>query len=395
MNESGASPSLLLLETIRADREYLLDLLRELVEAESPSTEPQAQMHVQAILRRELEDLALEVEHTQGRDTGGYLTARPVASGDDRPYQLLLGHCDTVWPLGTLETMPISIEDGKMRGPGVYDMKAGWVQVIGALRAIRELGIEPTVVPVLFVSSDEEIGGAESKSAIAEYSQRADRVFVPEPSLGLEGKLKTARKGLLRFEVSVEGEAAHAGLDPGKGVSAILEMSHLIQKLFGLNDLTAGLSINVGTVAGGTRPNVVAAECRAAVDVRVISLDQAEVVEQRIRAIQPELPGARIEIVGGLEVPPLERTPQNRLLWQRARQSAGELGLEIEEAMAGGASDGNLASQYAPTLDGLGPVGDGAHADHEFIFIDSLIERGALLAHLILAPEMSSLAVEE
>ncbi len=379
-----------LLSWLREDHENLIELLTRMVQAESPSTDPESQRAVQGILTEELEALGFEVQLTKGNETGGYLVARPNGVGAQMPAQLLLGHCDTVWPLGTLETMPISIHEGRMTGPGVYDMKAGLVQVIGALRALEALGLEPEVEPVVFVSSDEEIGGAESKDAIISLSEEVSRVLVVEPSLGLEGRLKTARKGLGRFDVLVRGEPAHAGLDPGKGISAVLELTHVVQKLFALNDLANGLTVNVGIIEGGSRPNVVAAESRASVDVRVVSTQQAREVEAAIRSIEPELAGARIEIEGGFEVQPLERTPANRALWDIAEESAGLLGLNLEQALAGGASDGNLASQYAPTLDGLGPVGDGAHARHEFIELDSLIERGALLAMLILAPAQVS-----
>jgi glutamate carboxypeptidase len=375
-----------LLSRLRDDHEHLIQLLVRMVEAESPSTDAESQRAVQGILTEELENLGFDVQLTEGKQTGGYLVARPLGRSGDRPAQLLLGHCDTVWPLGTLETMPISIREGRMTGPGVYDMKAGLVQVIGALRALEALGLEPEVEPLVFVSSDEEIGGAESKDAIVSLSKDVSRVLVVEPPLGLEGHLKTARKGLGRFDVLVRGESAHAGLDPGKGISAVLELTHVVQKLFALTDLANGLTVNVGTIEGGSRPNVVAAESRASVDVRVVSTGQAREVEASIRAIEPELTGARIEIEGGFDVLPLERTPANRALWRVAKESAALIGVNLQQALAGGASDGNLASQYAPTLDGLGPVGDGAHARHEFIELDSLIERGTLLAMLILAP---------
>ena len=388
--EIEKSKAMELFAQVESEYESLVELLRRLVEAESPSTVADSQKAVQRILTEELEDLGFRVDHFRGQETGGYLVGMPRLRVRNRPVQLLLGHCDTVWPLGTLKKMPISIHEGRMTGPGVYDMKAGLVQVIGALRALRALDLAPEVQPVILVSSDEEIGGAESKNAIIRLSRVASRVLVVEPSLGLDGKLKTARKGVGQFRVVVRGKSAHSGLDPGKGISAILELSYVIQRLVGLNDLANGLTINVGIIEGGTRPNVVAAESRATIDVRVVSVQQVREVEESIRAIEPEIPGAQIEIEGGFEVLPLERTAGNRALWIIARESAATIGLKLEEALAGGASDGNLASQFAPTLDGLGPVGDGAHAAHEFIELDCLVQRSTLLAMMIMAPCVES-----
>ena len=379
-------------QQLESDHGYLLELLKRLVEAESPSTVAASQSNVQQLLRDEREVLDYRSHQIPGRETGGYLVGTPKSRKRGAPVQVLLGHCDTVWPLGTLQTMPIEIRDGRMTGPGVFDMKAGLVQMIGALRAIERLELVPEVTPILLINSDEEIGGAESKTAVIRLSRVADRVLVVEPALGPTGKLKTARKGVGQFTVEIAGKAAHSGLDPGKGISAILELSHVIQKLFALNDLDNGISVNVGIIEGGTRANVVAAQSRAQIDIRVVSVHQADEIEAAVRAIGAELEGTQIEFKGGFEVLPLERTPRNRVLWDIARESAALIDLDLEETLAGGASDGNLASQYAATLDGLGPVGDGAHAAHEFIQIDSLVERGALLTMMLLAPCLSNQA---
>jgi len=300
--------------------------------------------------------------------------------------QLLLGHCDTVWPLGTLADMPVTIGDGMLRGPGSYDMKAGLVQMLYALQALHSLEVEPSLAPLVFINSDEEIGSRDSTRHIRRLARVAQRALVMEPSLGLDGKLKTARKGVGRFTVTVKGKAAHAGLNPESGASAILELSYVIQKLFALNDPERGITVNVGTIDGGLSPNVIAPASRASIDVRVVSLEHARRVEASIKALEPVVPGARLEIEGRGGRPPMERTPANQALWRTARDIGREIGLDLKEALAGGASDGNTTSLYTATLDGLGAVGDGAHARHEFVYCDKMAERAAVIALLLLAP---------
>lgn len=367
----------------------MVELLRALVRAESPSDNPGSQREVQAILDAALESAGLHVRRIAGQTTGGHLLAVPRDRRRGMPMQLLLGHCDTVWPIGTLREMPVHLHDGRLYGPGVYDMKAGLVQTVFALRAVRALGVVPPVDPLVFVNSDEEIGSPESSPIIRRLARITNRVFVMEPSLGPSGRLKTARKGGGHFTVRVIGRAAHAGLAPEEGASAILELSHVIQRLFALNDPQRGITVNVGTIDGGLRPNVVAPLSRAEVDVRVVTSQDARRVEQAIQAIQAVTPGTSLQIEGSVSRPPMERTPGNQRLWQAARESATELGLEIEEGMAGGGSDGNWTSQFTPTLDGLGAVGDGAHAVTEFVYVDKLAERAALLARLLLLPRIA------
>jgi glutamate carboxypeptidase len=303
---------------------------------------------------------------------------------------LLLGHADTVWPVGTLNDMPLEIGEGIMRGPGVYDMKAGLVQILYALRALHDLRLQPSVTPLVFINSDEEIGSGESTPHIRRLARMANRAFVFEPSLGMDGKLKTARKGVGRFTVVVKGKAAHAGLDPGAGASAILELSYVIQKLFALNDPQKGITVNVGMIDGGLRPNVIAPESRAMVDVRMLTREDARYIEEQIRALQPVSPNITLEIDGRISRVPMEHTPRNRALWETAKQLGREIGLDLADGVAGGASDGNTTSLWTATLDGLGAVGDGAHARHEFIYFDKLVERGALLALLLLAPPLTA-----
>lgn len=369
-------------------QEEMIAFLRELVLAESPTTVPKAQAAVQALLREPLEELGYEVEALPGQQSGGHLyAARPQDDGR-RPRQLLLGHSDTVWPIGAVQEMPVAVRDRKMVGPGVYDMKAGLTQMIFALRALHQLGLEPAVAPTVFINSDEETGSDESTPHIRRFAREVERVFVLEPSLGAEGRIKTARKGVGRFDVVARGRAAHAGLDPEKGRSAILELSYVIQKLFALNDPAAGVNVNVGRVVSGLRPNVIAPEGRAEIDVRVPTREAARRVEEAIYALEPETPGVTLEITGAVYRPPLERTPRNRALWELARACGQDLGLALEEGTAGGGSDGNTTSPLAATLDGLGAVGDGAHASHEFVYVDAMPQRAALLALLLLAPPL-------
>lgn len=377
-----------ILDYLHRRQPEMTDLLARLVGAESPSTVPTAQKKVLAILEEALLHRGYRIRHIMGRHSGGHLLAVSSKRKKNQPFQLLLGHCDTVWPLGTLEKMPLAQKQRKMYGPGIYDMKAGLVLSIFALEALQANAIEPEVAPVMFINSDEEIGSHESTAYIRRLAKAADRVFVMEPSLGPTGKLKTRRKGVGRFTVHVIGKSAHAGLDPEKGASAILELSFAIQKLFALNDTQRGITVNVGTIDGGIRPNVVAPESRAIVDVRVLHQEDAHEIEAAIRGLQPTIPGTQLVIKGGINRPPMQRTPANQALWQLAQQAASELGLEIEQATAGGGSDGNTTSLYAPTLDGLGAVGDGAHAPEEFIYLDQMVERSALLSRLLLEPRL-------
>ncbi len=384
-----------LLDYLHSRQTEMRSLLEELVLAESPSDVPAAQQKVLALLQKELEARDYRVRRIRGRQTGGHLLAVPNIRrksnlGDHshhQPIQLLIGHCDTVWPVGTLEKMPLVLRQGKMYGPGVYDMKAGLVQTIFALEAVN--GFSHQITPVILINSDEEIGSYESTPQIRRLAKIAERAFVMEPSLGPTGKLKTRRKGVGKFTIRIIGQAAHAGLEPEKGVSAILELSFVVQKLFQLNDPQRGITVNVGKIDGGIRPNVIAPESQAVVDVRVLHLEDVPKIESTILGLQPTTPNTQLIVEGKIERPPMEKTPGNQKLWQLAQQAASELGIEIDSGTAGGSSDGNLTSLYTPTLDGLGAVGDAAHAPGEFIYLDQIVERAALLAQLILAPTLT------
>ncbi len=380
-----------IVESVSGQRESIVRLLAELASLESPSLVPETQLPVQSLLRGALEEIGYECRHVPGRKTGGHIELSPRGRrAGPAPLQLLVGHTDTVWPVGTLKRMPVDVdrEKGVVRGPGVFDMKGGLVQIVFALRALAELDVQPAITPVVFVNSDEEIGSPESHPHVERLAKTASRVLVLEPALGREGKIKTTRRGVGGFEIRVVGKASHSGLDPEVGVSAIEEMSHVIQALHALTDRDRGTGVNVGTVTGGTRANVVAAECRARVDVRVSTLADARAVEDAIRGLAPTTPGTRLEIEGAVDRAPMEATPRNRALWEATRECGRHLGLELSEGRSGGASDGNITSLYAATIDGLGAVGDGAHALHEYVEIDKLLERTALLALLVMIPDI-------
>ncbi len=367
----------------------MIELLGRLVAAESPSSHPDSHEATRLALAAALHEVGI-VTRTLGPGLGPrHLYGAPAARTRGLPYQLIIGHYDTVWPIGTVAERPFAVDGNVIHGPGVFDMKGGLVQIVLALDAIRHLGLETPATPVVFVNADEEIGSRTSTRYIRRLARLADRALVLEPALGESGKLKTERKGIGRFSVTVYGKAAHAGLDPESGASAILELSHVIQKLFALNDPDAGITVNVGTVDGGIQPNVIAPHSSAVVDVRVPTVAAGEAIENAIHSIQPETPGVRLHIEGRIGRPSMEATPRNRVLWRIARDLGNDLGLHLEHGMAGGGSDGNTTSQYTSTLDGLGPVGDGAHAQHEFLYIDKTLDRAALLALLLIQPPVS------
>lgn len=379
------------LEHLRGERDEMVRELTALAEMESPTSEPERQRPVFERLEERLEAAGYRGRRFRGRESGGVMLAVPRSRERSRPYQLLLGHADTVWPVGTLEEMPVRRDDGKLRGPGTFDMKGGLVQTVFALRALRELGLEPAVTPVFLLNSDEEQGSLESRRHIERLARRADRAFVMEPALGPSGALKTARKGTGSFTVTVRGKSAHSGLDPEEGASAIVALSEVVQGLHELNDPERGVTVNVGTIEGGGRTNVVAEGARAEVGVRVAHSEDVDRLIEQIRGLSPSVPGTEVQVEGGLGRPPMERTPGVEVLWRAAERLGDRLGLELEEGRSGGASDGNLTARHVPTLDGLGAVGGGAHAAHEHVRIDAMPERAALLALLLLLPSTDEL----
>jgi len=375
-----AETSQALLAWCTAERGRLLETIEALVRLESPSTDKAAVDRCGAELRRRLLELGAAVTVVDGGQRGDHIRAEIDGRG---PRLLILGHFDTVWPVGQLARMPIARDDGRLHGPGTFDMKAG----IGvALLAIRALHTVPHAIcprVTMLWTADEEIGSESSRSLIEATARECGAVLVLEPSLP-GGAAKTSRKGVGEFHITVHGVAAHAGLDPDKGASAIHELAHQILAIEGLRGLASGVTVNVGTIEGGTRTNVVADRARAGVDVRVQTLAAAAAIEARMAALQPRSPRTRIEVSGGVSRPPLERTAAVVELYAIARMAAAELGRELEEGPAGGGSDGNFTGALGvPTLDGLGPRGDGAHARHEHVVIDDLPWRAAFLAVLL------------
>jgi glutamate carboxypeptidase len=380
---------------IKGQRQLLVDLLSDLVQAESPSSDPAVHERARHVFMSALIELDYHVVEAGPVDGPRHVYARPKRRRKGADLQLVIGHYDTVWPVGTIIERPFVVDGDIIRGPGVFDMKGGLAQLVLAIKTLQELGIEPEVLPLIFVNADEEIGSRTSTRYIRHLARVANRALVLEPALGEEGSLKTERKGIGRFTITVYGKAAHAGLDPDSGASAILELSHVIQKLFAMNDADKGITINVGTVDGGVQPNVIAAHSTAVVDVRVPTVADGDRVEALIHGIKPETPGVRLRVEGAIGRPSMEYTPRNDALWNQALALADDLDLKLTRAKVGGGSDGNTTSQFTATLDGLGPVGHGAHAKHEFLYIDKTLERAALLTMLLLAQPTDVVALEE
>jgi len=379
-----------LLAYLQGERQAMIELLQRLALVESPSDNRAAVAPLLAMLASELEQEGMSVRLFRGRVSAGMLYAHAPTRDEKLPLQLLVGHCDTVWPVGTVQQMPVRVEGDVLRGPGVLDMKGGLVQMLYALRAMKELGLRPSANSVVVINSDEEIGSPDSTPLIRRLARLALRAFILEPAFGRSGQLKTARKASGSFTITVKGRAAHAGLNPEEGASAILEMSHQIQRLFALNDASRGITVNVGTIDGGLRSNVVAAEVKASVDVRVPTRQDAAEVEAAIRAFRPVNPQTMIQIEGGIKQMPMEPLPRNQSLWRLARDLGYKVGLDLEQASVGGCSDGNTTSQFTATLDGLGAVGDGAHASHEQVLVSQMVQRCALLVLLLMAPASSN-----
>jgi glutamate carboxypeptidase len=297
---------------------------------------------------------------------------------------LVLGHIDTVYPLGTIAKMPFRNSRGRAWGPGTFDMKGGLVQALFAADALRAIKIHPRKRLVFLWNSDEEIGSGSSRRAIEQEARRSVAVLVLEPAFGAEGKLKTARKGVGTAEIIVTGRSAHAGIDPKSGVNAVHELALQIARLAKLNDPKRGITIQPTVISGGTVSNVIPDHARAAVDIRYSRLADAKSLNRKLHSIRPILPGAHVEVRGGVNRSPLERTAGVRRLFAHAKLLMGEMGLPLDEAATGGGSDGNItAALGVPTLDGLGARGEGAHSPREHIIIRALAERAALLAALL------------
>ena len=363
-------------------RDEIVSTIRELVEIESPSDNKAAVDRIAQAVAQKFSQLGGEVGIHQAKDFGNHLQAN-FAGKSGKPV-LLLGHYDTVYPLGTLAAMPCRAEHNKLTGPGVLDMKSGIALMLHALAALQQWhGGLPRPVTVLLVS-DEEVGSDSSRAITESLAKKAAAVLVLEPSYGFQGAVKTARKGVGEYLVKVAGKASHAGLDFQKGVNAILELARQIERISSFTELKKGLTVNVGIVSGGSRTNVVPAEASAQVDVRIARMKDAAGIDKKMPSLRPFNRKCKIEITGGINRPPMERTAGVAALYAQAVSIARDLGWKLGEAAVGGGSDGNFTAGLGiPTLDGLGAVGDGAHAPHEHILISELPRRAALLAGLI------------
>lgn len=364
----------------------IVGTIREMVECESPSDDAVA-------VNRQVEQIAdrwasiCKVVRRKAKGYGDHLLLEFDLPGKKKTGQILaLGHTDTVWPLGTLKSMPWRQAEGRLWGPGVYDMKGGIAFFLHAMEALREMQVPVAHKVVLQLNSEEEVGSHSSRALTEAQARKSACVLVLEPGTGHEGKLKTARKGVGGYCVRVRGQAAHAGVDFTNGANAIVELARQIEKIASFTDLSIGLTVNPGVIRGGTRSNVVPEAAEVDVDIRIARLRDETRIEKKFRALQVTDPRCRLEITGGLNRPPMERTREIRALFQKARGLAAELGVSLEESSTGGGSDGNFTGALGiPTLDGLGAVGEGAHASNESLFIDRIADRTALLAKLVAA----------
>jgi glutamate carboxypeptidase len=358
--------------------------IRQLVEIESPSDNKAAVDRLAELVAENFAALGGQVCFHQARDFGNHLQIDFASKSAGKPL-LLLGHYDTVYPVATLANMPCRIVGDRLTGPGVLDMKSGIALMIAAIAALQEWngGNLPRPVSVLLVS-DEEVGSDSSRAITEALAKKSAAVLVLEPSFGLEGAVKTARKGVGEYEIKVIGKASHAGLDFQKGVNAIVELARQIEKISAFTDQKKGLTVNVGVVGGGSRSNVVPAEASAHIDIRIARMNDANGIDKKMRWLRPFNRKCRLEITGGINRPPMERTEGVAALYEKAAAIARDAGWKLSEAAVGGGSDGNFTAGLGiPTLDGLGGVGDGAHAAHEYILISELPRRAALLAGLI------------
>jgi len=362
----------------------MIELTRALVECESPSDDVAAVDRFVELMADTMAPLGA-VRRVSGGSYGKHLVCEVRLPGRKKEGRILaLGHSDTVWPPGTLRTMPFRAEEGRLWGPGVLDMKGGIVLFVFAARALIELEIPVASRVRLQLNSDEEVGSPSSRALTEKNARESAAVLVLEPGTGLTGKLKTARKGVGEYQIVVHGKASHAGVDFEAGASATLELARQIERIYTFTDLDRGITVNPGVISGGTRSNVVAAKARAEIDVRVVRATDARALEKKFRELRPYDTRCSIEVSGGLNRPPMPRSKETGTLFQMAQRLARELDVELEESLSGGGSDGNFtAALSVPTLDGLGAVGEGAHAPNESILIDRMADRAALLGKMV------------
>jgi len=373
-----------LLRLLKPRLPQMLATLRRFVTAESPSLDKTAADRCCGLIAQEWNKQGARVERISQKHRGDLLRITH-SSGQSRPsgQLLVLGHYDTVYSVGTLAKMPFRVIGGKAYGPGTFDMKAGIVQALFAMQALQQAQIPLRKRLVCLWTSDEEIGSESSRKLLEREARRSDAVFVLEPSFGPGGLLKTARKGVGEAELIVHGRASHAGLAPQEGINAIHELARQLARIEGWNDFRRGVTINAGIIEGGTRTNVIPERARAVLDLRALRVSDMRDLERRLQALRPFHRGARLEITGGFDRPPLERK-MSAALFARAKSLAKQMNLSLGECTVGGGSDGNFTAALGiPTLDGLGAVGDGAHSSHEHILIHKMPARAALLAALL------------
>ena len=367
----------------RRKESALLDLTRRLVLAESPSDNKASVDQCGAVAAAKAKELGGRIKLHKQPGFGDVLEAHFGAKpkSDNARRILLLGHLDTVWPLGTLTKMPCRIGEGRLWGPGTLDMKAGVAMALTAIEMVVEARLLSREI-VLLLNTEEEVGSPVSRPITESIAAECEAVFVLEPAQGLA--YKTARKGTGNWRVDIRGVAAHAGVDFSKGASSILELARAVETMSGWTDIERGLTVSVGVVGGGTKINVIPAEAWAEVDVRIARKADGPRIERKFAALKAKDRRCSLKVTGGINRPPMERTRGTVRLYERARMLAADLGFKLEEAATGGASDGNFTSSIGiPTLDGMGAVGEGAHADHESILIEHLAPRTALLAALL------------
>jgi glutamate carboxypeptidase len=384
--EFSKTKALAVLEFLESRRSEVLRLTRALVETESPSGDLEGSRAVVGLLAeaaRKIEGVNT-IERIESPGYGEHLRVRAfVDNGEETSTILLIGHTDTVHPRGSLGERPWREQDGRVYGPGIFDMKANCALALEVINACASLDLAPRHPVVLLLTCDEETGSHTGRALVEEEASKAESVLVLEPPVA-GGRVKTARKGTGMFTLEAHGVAAHAGLEPEKGASAILELARQVLRLHDMNDPLRGVTVNVGVIQGGTRSNVVAAHARAEIDLRFSTAEEALRLEELIAGLQPFDERVKLIVSGGINRPPLERNSKVAALFELARGVAAKLDFDLTEVSVGGASDGNFAAALnVAVLDGLGIDGDGAHATHEHIIVDDIARRGALLAGII------------
>jgi glutamate carboxypeptidase len=370
------------LNFLQHEEENILNMIKQIVEMESPTSNKALNDKLADTLKDIFEQYTGgKAEIIEDQQYGNHLKGY-FGKGEEQI--LLVGHFDTVHPVGLLKRNPFKIEDGKAYGPGIYDMKTGLVQIIYALAAIKQSGIDFNKRVVCLFNSDEEMGSVNSRQLLIDEAKKSKYAFVLEPSFGEQGAIKTARKGVGSYKMTVSGKTAHAGLCPEQGENAIEEISHQVLNLQSLNDYEAGITVNCGMINGGSAKNTVPDYAELMIDARVSTVEESEKIHEHISNLKPQNPHTEIKVEGGFTRPPMEKNDESDRLYRLAKELMSKhCNLPLPEAFVGGASDGNITSSLIPTLDGLGAVGGGAHSLDEHIYTSHLLPRTALLAALL------------